>query len=625
MAIMEITGIKHDSLSDIANIRNILKGYGKGFPVIKELIQNAEDAGASILHIGCYPGFKGAKNPLLKCPALCMVNDGAFNDKDRDAIRKMGLGTKAGEEHAIGRFGLGIKSVFNYCEAFFYMASKEANYKEIAFFSLLSPWFDDKYKTWKSEDDKPEETLFECLADLLPSRHWFALWLPLRTKQLCNEVAPIIEDYPGEQFSPEILIDEISNNELPEILTLLKNLKNIFFSHYKDNKWQLWHRFMIDDKSKRSFFPEPLGEPNEIKGSVSTIYKGTQNSHTFFYGYEGWLNSDILKYLKDSDKWPKVVAIKEDGADPNEKEKALPHYGVIFTKSPSKDKGSFRVKWAVFLPVNSRTNDDMRLSSINSDITLLLHGYFFLNSERTNIDGLQDDFKSQNSVYLRWNQNLALEGTLNNILPAFDYFIRESEFMKEEIKELTSVLNGLNLLNAFKEYICKNYQWAFLLDKDGGKWRLCNAKEPIYSIPKPDDESLPYRIFPKLAEVTNNFNITYSSDYPVISAEDISTLTPDILKAILQGVSNDEINSDKAQYLKKLLYENLDRLNDELIRLIERLRLFECYSFKRQLNVLFSIRDLTEPKSLFYENQHKNQQIESLQKVCINEDIMTIN
>jgi hypothetical protein len=122
---MPVRGVQHDPYTDIANIRTALKGYGTGFPIAKELIQNAEDAGASYIHLGWHPGLATHENvhPLLKVPALCMVNDGPFEEKHREAICRLGLGTKAGDKQAIGRFGLGLKSVFHLSEAFFFMAS----------------------------------------------------------------------------------------------------------------------------------------------------------------------------------------------------------------------------------------------------------------------------------------------------------------------------------------------------------------------------------------------------------------------------------------------------------------------------------------------------------------------
>jgi len=77
---------------------------------VKEIIQNADDAMATEVTIAWHPGL-GADSkwhPLLNGPALSLINNAAFEERHADAICRMGLGSKAGEDHAIGKFGLGI-------------------------------------------------------------------------------------------------------------------------------------------------------------------------------------------------------------------------------------------------------------------------------------------------------------------------------------------------------------------------------------------------------------------------------------------------------------------------------------------------------------------------------------
>ena len=75
---LQITNLIADNLRD---------RYSSGFSVLKELIQNADDPGASLVSFGVSQGLVGAANPLLRGPALCAVNDGAFRAKDARGIR----------------------------------------------------------------------------------------------------------------------------------------------------------------------------------------------------------------------------------------------------------------------------------------------------------------------------------------------------------------------------------------------------------------------------------------------------------------------------------------------------------------------------------------------------------
>jgi len=89
---MSSYGYQADHVNLIAN--NLQDRYKSGFPILKELIQNADDAKARRLVFGLHPGFKGeASHPLLQGPGLWIFNDGQFKKEDERAIRSFGLNT----------------------------------------------------------------------------------------------------------------------------------------------------------------------------------------------------------------------------------------------------------------------------------------------------------------------------------------------------------------------------------------------------------------------------------------------------------------------------------------------------------------------------------------------------
>lgn len=101
-------------------IKNILKDYSDG-PLFKEMLQNADDAGATCMKIL----FDERKNEdartglidkgMEECqgPALWFYNDVKFKEKDFKNIIKLGGGTKGTEHTKIGKFGLGFCSVYS--------------------------------------------------------------------------------------------------------------------------------------------------------------------------------------------------------------------------------------------------------------------------------------------------------------------------------------------------------------------------------------------------------------------------------------------------------------------------------------------------------------------------------
>ena len=117
-------GVRHRPEADIGSIRELLRGgYGTARSILKELIQNAEDADASRMDVYWIPGDSASPLSLLAHPSLIVSNNGRFTEGNRDAITQMSLGTKGTEERAIGRFGKGLKSIFAWSEAFFIIAS----------------------------------------------------------------------------------------------------------------------------------------------------------------------------------------------------------------------------------------------------------------------------------------------------------------------------------------------------------------------------------------------------------------------------------------------------------------------------------------------------------------------
>lgn len=113
-------GYKFRPESIVNQIRNnLLDRYESGYPILKELLQNADDAGARRFRLDARAGWpKNAENPLLQGPGLLIVNDGEFRQKDQEGILSFGESVKAADDATIGKFGFGQKAVFHLCDAF---------------------------------------------------------------------------------------------------------------------------------------------------------------------------------------------------------------------------------------------------------------------------------------------------------------------------------------------------------------------------------------------------------------------------------------------------------------------------------------------------------------------------
>ena len=118
------SGFKHDPLADVSELAQVLRDQYDAASIPKELIQNADDAEAQRLHFTWATGWPNHGHPLLRAPALVVLNDGVFRQQDAEAIQYLRLGAKGADNRAIGKFGLGLKSVFHLAEVFFYFASE---------------------------------------------------------------------------------------------------------------------------------------------------------------------------------------------------------------------------------------------------------------------------------------------------------------------------------------------------------------------------------------------------------------------------------------------------------------------------------------------------------------------
>ena len=183
-------GIVRSPLDEIKAIQTLLadvyKDAGDGRTLFRELVQNADDAGARRLRLTVLErGWPDARNSLLRGPALLVANDGPFPAKDREALHKAIGGSKEEDASKIGTFGIGLKSVFHICEAFLYIGAEKSAWRA----GVLNPWTgtgengdaDPLHPDWNAIDESEVERLRSVTTELLrPTSNGLLLWIPLR-------------------------------------------------------------------------------------------------------------------------------------------------------------------------------------------------------------------------------------------------------------------------------------------------------------------------------------------------------------------------------------------------------------------------------------------------------------
>uniref|UniRef100_A0A3Q2FV80 HEPN domain-containing protein n=1 Tax=Cyprinodon variegatus TaxID=28743 RepID=A0A3Q2FV80_CYPVA len=191
-------------------LKGILCRYPDGGQILKELIQNADDARATeviFIHDERSYGTEGLWNDNLgqhQGPALYAYNNAVFTDEDWERIQKAGRSGKINDPNKIGRFGIGFNSVYHITDVPSIFSSGHLG--------LMDPQeeiFGDKGFLWFLNDPEDQESLMTMQDQFQPYRDIVSLV----GKQ---EWSKIIENqyFPGTIFRLPLRnkVSEISDN-----------------------------------------------------------------------------------------------------------------------------------------------------------------------------------------------------------------------------------------------------------------------------------------------------------------------------------------------------------------------------------------------------------------------------
>lgn len=552
------TGFEHDALSDIAEIKGIVRDQYDAQSIVKELVQNADDAGARELHLALLTGAAEAKHPLLSAPGLVVLNNGEFAEKDERGIRRIRVGSKGADLKSIGKFGLGLKSIFHLCEAFFYFASPEQPAAGGSFScTLLNPWkgtgIHDEWDEMQDARELIEGSIGRWEHGLKP---FFGLWVPLRRVDDLNGKDPIRAEFPdGVQLFHSKL-----NQQVPVLFPLLHSLERVkFWGTDEDGVLSIRRCFELTPGTNRALGAElPTADTRSISGTVSSS-GGNHSDDLIFRGMETMVDDVYLMELQKGD-WPSIVTIdRETGKSIMVREKATPHAAVVFARSLATGAGRLAISRAVFLPLVSEIGVESMKGKHNYH--LLLHASYFLDAGRKDIFTATDEAPSVEAL---WNQALEGKGTFPLLLPALDYFVQELELTDLEVHDLTYALLRSSVIKDRLPTVCERLQWIYRLHKGGAKWELLQSDRPVRILPRPptSDSTIAFQVFPKLEEVTQSVAVTYAGSprlarqEPVEWAEDSDAL---LEYATAQSVFGDQ---KRLNYFNEFLSQEREELGD---------------------------------------------------------------
>lgn len=627
-------GYQSDHVNLIAD--NLRDRYKSGFPILKELIQNADDAKAKRLVFGMHPGFGDhASHPLLQGPGLWVFNDGEFKKDDERAIRSFGLNSKAGESGAIGKFGLGMKSVFHLCEAFFYVAYDGHKNFDV----LLNPWRDpDSEDLFHRAWDNVEPREFEALRSLVASEQlnkgcesWFLMWIPLRRRNHVPQkdgkpYGGIVDKYPGDGGSNEMqfLTDGTLSRKIRSVVPLLRNLVSIELASSVQNlgfKVQI----ALDDGAHRV---DHISAELVSTGGVSDGGAG-KDKLRFRVQQKAMPGALPFSQFQKLDAWPKTgrlnsAGIREPVPDKSEAEGAV----MVSGAAADGDEAKLVIDWAVFLPMEEGLSYEFRLEKSLQQYRIVLHGQFFVDAGRRGIAGighLADPSLSPSvdlddaDLHIGWNQAVAQRVILPQLLPTLAEFAKDlGDGEKEELarailfarSKSSATGIGRGFWENFRDFVCHEQAWVRMITPEGPKWSYVKVTEAsrFLLLPRPprDDPKRPWKVFPRLKELASHGDLLLDESAPSLMRTHANWDVKTLLQ-ILDGVDKKEIcTSTGMSYLVSFMsleerrYVTGSEVQTKLVTLLREILRTEALQTFRSLRSIFrELVSLVRPEFRF--------------------------
>ncbi|KAG8900748.1 hypothetical protein FRC00_011484, partial [Tulasnella sp. 408] len=205
--------INEELIIDVADrIRDILDDYPAGPAILREILQNTDDAGGTV-----------------QGPAIIAYNDSSFKPQDWTAIRSISNSSKKGDERSTGKFGLGFCACYHVTDYPHVLSDDKL--------LILDPHKNIKsssgciaFSTRRSEPGSDRETYpahfdaFKGIQDFgADTFNGTAVRLPLRHP---NSNSRISSTSMSVEAARE-LFDNFIKDDLPEVMLFLKHITSI--------------------------------------------------------------------------------------------------------------------------------------------------------------------------------------------------------------------------------------------------------------------------------------------------------------------------------------------------------------------------------------------------------------
>lgn len=473
---------------DINQKLSVSYKYGDGFPVLKELIQNADDAGASELRIYIVDGIREAKTSLLRQPAIIIYNDGEFKEEHLNNILTISVDSKTTDKSKIGRYGLGMKSIFHICDAFIFAICKKPDFPDIKV-DCISPWApndkDHDYLNFPTDEERL--LIIKNIPFDLKKENGFVLYLPIQEPGKQH----VIQEHKISKDKPFGIIEDVLNN-IGTTLPLLcevspsKTLKIVkYYVSLKDCK-----TVTVDNKKK-----------------IIEIDNTAKKRKEHYCVYNADISNETINKFK-------ALTENENWNQREEKKDVKPEITFELIRNEN-DKKELNFKYCVYLPMEEPKISPVKVNTRNG-FTVLVHGNFAIDSGRRGFIGFstllnkQEDtvIEGTESLQIMWNKILAQE----IMFPEFPKFLQnciDEELLicnksTDEVSEFLNTFNSIQFgaIPFINQYTCTNYYFGKVVKFNKGKtevsWQCFDSHKKIIKLPEVSDFTKVLEVLPSL-------------------------------------------------------------------------------------------------------------------------------
>ena len=268
-----------------SRLRRILTGYPRDITILKELLQNADDAGATEIHFILDPRqhktqsiFEDSWKPL-QGPGLLVYNNKPFTEADMKGIQNLGEGSKGDDPTKTGQYGIGFNCVYHLTDAPMFITKGAEIGDTLCIFDphcLYVPGASEASPGRRLQNlkelRKRFSDVFECfLENDLNSEEATVFRFPLRKDGIAQD-SKISKAAISEEDVQRLLDTFIT--DLPECLLFLNNMRKVTISRVDEKSGNIREIYQVkaelddDDIKKRKFFSEKvITAAQEIKKS----------------------------------------------------------------------------------------------------------------------------------------------------------------------------------------------------------------------------------------------------------------------------------------------------------------------------------------------------------------------